>query len=160
MNSAALPGFDAPARVTPYRMEAADIHFLEGQAFDVVVMNGVVENFPGYNYLRRVLNHAVQLLTQEGLVFVGAVRDLDCRNDLRAALQAHALAPAIKPACCGLMPLPSCLFPGSFLWSGGALPCAGGSDVLPLRSGAKPWPERGADLPGERKPAWSAGLPL
>ena len=87
-----LAGFDAAARVTPYRMEAADIHFLEGQTFDVVVMNGVVENFPGYNYLRRVLNHAVQMLTPEGLVFVGAVRDLDCHNDLRAALQAHALA--------------------------------------------------------------------
>ena len=87
-----LASFDAAASVTPYRMEAADIHFLEGQAFDVVVMNGVVENFPGYNYLRRVLHHAVQMLTPEGLVFVGAVRDLDCRDDLRAALQTHALA--------------------------------------------------------------------
>lgn len=87
-----IAGFDAAARVTPYRMEAADIHFLEGHAFDVVVMNGVVENFPGYNYLRRVLQHAVQMLTPEGLVFVGAVRDLDCRDDLRAALQVHALA--------------------------------------------------------------------
>ena len=87
-----LASFDAAARVTPYRMEAADIHFLEGQAFDVVVINGVVENFPGYNYLRRVLHHAVEMLTPDGLVFVGAVRDLDCRDDLRAALQAHALA--------------------------------------------------------------------
>lgn len=87
-----LAMFDAPARVTPYRMEAADIHFLEGQTFDVVVINGVVENFPGYNYLRRVLHHAVEMLTPEGLVFVGAARDLDCRDDLRAALQAHALA--------------------------------------------------------------------
>ena len=87
-----LASFDAAARVTPYRMEAADIHFLEGQVFDAVVMNGVVENFPGYNYLRRVLHHAVQMLTPEGLVFVGAVRDLECRDALRAVLQAHALA--------------------------------------------------------------------
>lgn len=87
-----LTGFDVAAKVMLYRMEAADIRFLEDHAFDVVVMNGVVENFPGYNYLRRVLNHAVQMLTPEGLVFVGAVRDLDCRDDLRAALQAHALA--------------------------------------------------------------------
>ena len=36
-----LASFDAAASVTPYRMEAADIHFLEGQAFDVVVMDGV-----------------------------------------------------------------------------------------------------------------------
>lgn len=81
-----------PIPVSVRRMEAADIRFLEGQAFDAVVLNGVAENFPGYNYLRKVLNHAVELLTPQGTLFVGAVRDLDRRDDLRAALQAYALA--------------------------------------------------------------------
>ena len=80
------------AVVSARRMEAADIRFLEGQAFDAVVLNGIVENFPGYNYLRRVLSHAVELLTPQGTLFVGAVRDLDRQDDLRAALQAYALA--------------------------------------------------------------------
>lgn len=84
--------FDSAAPVTARRMEAADIRFLEDRAFDVIVMNGVVENFPGYNYLRKALNHAAHLLTPDGVVFVGAVRDLDCRDALRAALQTHALA--------------------------------------------------------------------
>ena len=81
-----------PSEVTARRMEAVDIRFLEGREFDAVVLNGVVENFPGYNYLRKVLNHAVELLTPQGTLFVGAVRDLDRQDDLRAALQAHALA--------------------------------------------------------------------
>ncbi|WP_374282137.1 alpha/beta fold hydrolase [Desulfovibrio sp.] len=83
---------DVPAVVTARRMEAADIRLLEGQTFDVVVLNGVAENFPGYNYLRRVLNQAVDVLTAQGTLFVGAVRDLDRQDELRSALQAHALA--------------------------------------------------------------------
>ena len=85
-------GFAVPAVVSVRRMEAADIRFLEGRAFDAVVLNGVVENFPGYNYLRKVLSHAVELLTPQGTLFVGAVRDLDRQDDLRVALQAYALA--------------------------------------------------------------------
>ena len=87
-----LSCLSAPIRVSVRRMEAADIRFLDGQAFDAVVLNGVAENFPGYNYLRKVLSHAVELLTPQGTLFVGAVRDLDRQDDLRAALQAYALA--------------------------------------------------------------------
>lgn len=87
-----VSAFDVPAVVTARRMEASDIRFLEGQTFDAVVLNGVVENFPGYNYLRKVLSLAVELLTPQGTLFVGAVRDMDRQDDLRAALQAYALA--------------------------------------------------------------------
>ena len=87
-----LSCLSVPAVVSARRMEAADIRFLEGQAFDAVVLNGIVENFPGYNYLRKVLSQAVELLKPQGTLFVGAVRDLDRQDDLRAALQAYALA--------------------------------------------------------------------
>ena len=81
--------FGVAAKTTVRRMEAADIRFLEGQAFDAVVLNGVVENFPGYNYLRKVLSAAAQLLTPEGTLFVGAVRDLETQETLREALRAY-----------------------------------------------------------------------
>ncbi|WP_374289815.1 alpha/beta fold hydrolase [Desulfovibrio desulfuricans] len=80
------------AKVTARRMEAADIRFIEGKEFDAVVLNGVVDNFPGYNHLRRVLGAALQLLAPDGTLFVGAVRDLETKDDLRAALQAYGLA--------------------------------------------------------------------
>ena len=87
-----LSCLSVPTTVSVRRMEAADIRFLEGQTFDAVVLNGVAENFHGYNYLRKVLSHAVELLAPQGTLFVGAVRDLDRQDDLRAALQAYALA--------------------------------------------------------------------
>lgn len=87
-----LSCLSVPAVVSARRMEATDIRFLEGHTFDAVVLNGVAENFPGYNYLRKVLSQAVDLLAPQGTLFVGAVRDLDRQDDLRAALQAYALA--------------------------------------------------------------------
>jgi amino acid adenylation domain-containing protein len=76
--------------VERFHMAAQDIGLLDGRTFDAIVLNGVVENFPGYNHLRKVLNAAVQRLSGDGVIVVGAVRDLDRRDDLRAALQAHA----------------------------------------------------------------------
>ncbi len=76
--------------VTTHQMEAVDIGYLDAGESDLVVLNGVVENFPGYNYLRRVLDHAVALLAEGGAVFIGAVPDLDERETLRGALTAHA----------------------------------------------------------------------
>jgi len=73
-----------------HRMEAVDIRFLAEEQFDCIVLNGVAENFPGYNYLRRVLDQALARLAEGGTIFVGAVPDLDRRDDLREALRDHA----------------------------------------------------------------------
>ena len=47
--------------VRTHSMEARDIHMLE-PGYDLIVINSVTENFPGCNYLRQVLHHAVRLL--------------------------------------------------------------------------------------------------
>ena len=79
------------ASVSIHRMEAIDICFFD-ERFDLVVLNGVVDCFPGYNYLRKVLDHAAERLTADGSIFVGAVRDMDRKDDLRTAIRANALA--------------------------------------------------------------------
>lgn len=76
--------------VKVHQMEAVDICFLSGEEYDLVCLNGVVENFPGYNYLRRVLDHAVRLLADDGSLFVGAVRGMEGRDAFRTALLEHA----------------------------------------------------------------------
>lgn len=48
----------ADAAVKVHQMEAIDICFLAESGFDLIALHGVAECFPGYNYLRRVLNHA------------------------------------------------------------------------------------------------------
>lgn len=79
---------DAPVRALP--LEAIDLEFLEQGEFDAIVLNGVVENFPGYTYLRRVLDAAVARLAEGGTVYLGAVRDLDARDRLRERVVEHA----------------------------------------------------------------------
>ena len=89
-DGAFAPYVNVPAELC-FIMEAIDICFLD-ERFDLVVLNGVVDCFPGYNYLRRVLDHAVERLTEGGSIFVGAVRDMDRKDDLRAAIRERALA--------------------------------------------------------------------
>lgn len=79
------------AAVKVHQMEASDICFLEGEEFEFINLNGIVENFPGYNYLRQVLNSAVQKLSEDGVLFVGAVWDLGKKDLFRNALKEYAL---------------------------------------------------------------------
>lgn len=58
-----------------HQMEAIDIHLLAG-GYDLITLNSVTENFPGYNYLRRVLDHALAGLKDGGTLFLGGVWDL------------------------------------------------------------------------------------
>jgi len=88
MNRLADLSTDAEVRVLP--LEAIDLEFLEDDGFDAIVLNGVVENFPGYAYLRRVLDAAVARLAEGGTLYLGAVRDLDARDRLRQQVQDHA----------------------------------------------------------------------
>ena len=81
---------DTDAQVKAHQMEAMDICFLAETGFDLIAMHGVVDCFPGYNYLRRVLNHAVAKLADDGVLFVGAIRDLEERDVFRRALQQYA----------------------------------------------------------------------
>ncbi|MDX9706722.1 MAG: AMP-binding protein, partial [Azospira sp.] len=76
--------------VDTHQMEAIDIHLLPAAAYDLVTVNSVVENFPGYNYLRRVLDRALERLAPGGHVFLGCVWDLERRAALLAALRRYA----------------------------------------------------------------------
>lgn len=80
----------AQGQLRTHRMEAVDISLLSDQSYDLICLNGVVECFPGYNYLRRVLNQAVDLLAEDGTLFLGAVPNLDRWEALREALKEHA----------------------------------------------------------------------
>lgn len=80
------------ATVSVHQMDALDIGLFDDETFDLIVLNGVVENFPGYVSLRKVLNTALRQLSDDGAIVVGAVRDLDRMDALRAALHAYAEA--------------------------------------------------------------------
>jgi 2-polyprenyl-3-methyl-5-hydroxy-6-metoxy-1,4-benzoquinol methylase len=59
-----------------HQLPAHDIDRLGG-GFDTVVLNSVVQYFPGLDYLRDVLHRAVEAIEGTGHVFVGDVRHVD-----------------------------------------------------------------------------------
>jgi SAM-dependent methyltransferase len=80
--------------VSARQMAAHDVDVFPPGSFDLVVLASVVESFPGYGYLRVVLDKARQLLAPGGAIFLGSVWDLDRRDayfaDLADFARAHA----------------------------------------------------------------------
>jgi amino acid adenylation domain-containing protein len=81
-------------------LAAHELDRLQGQTFDLVIINSVIQSFHGHNYLRQVLKKTLQLLDRQGTIFVGDVMDQDLKNQLRSDLlayrQLHGHEPGIK----------------------------------------------------------------
>lgn len=80
--------------VTGRHLAAHDIDVLPTGSFDLIVMNSVIESFPGYGYLRSVLDKAATLLAPGGVMFLGSLWNLERRDDYLADLAAFARAHA------------------------------------------------------------------
>ncbi|MEU6664779.1 amino acid adenylation domain-containing protein [Streptomyces sp. NPDC046727] len=63
-------------RLELLKMSAHEISSLAGQKFDCVLINSVIQYFPGQQYLEDVLRDASDLLNPGGHIFVGDVRNL------------------------------------------------------------------------------------
>lgn len=77
--------------------EAADFQGIEPATFDTVVVNSVVQYFPGPDYLLRVLEQAVRAVSAGGKVFVGDVRSLALLEAYHASVElarAHPSTPS------------------------------------------------------------------
>ncbi len=53
---------------------------------DTVIINSVVQYFPGMNYLRQVIDGALAALTNRGTIFLGDIRDYRLLNAFHLAL--------------------------------------------------------------------------
>ncbi|MFI9392710.1 non-ribosomal peptide synthase/polyketide synthase [Streptomyces bauhiniae] len=76
-------------RVTLLARPAHDLAGLPEGYFDTVVVNSVVQYFPGGDYLTGVLRDAAALLAPGGALFVGDVRNLRLLRTLSAAVEGH-----------------------------------------------------------------------
>jgi amino acid adenylation domain-containing protein len=72
---------------------AAEPWHIEASSVDTVVLNSVVQCFPNIDYLRAVLERAVDLVSPGGRVFVGDVRNLHLLPMFHTSVQ-FAQAPA------------------------------------------------------------------
>ena len=66
---------------------AHDLEQLKGRAFDLIILNSVVQYFPSAEYLRNVVEHAVRLTAPSGAVFIGDVRNHALLNQFHAMVQ-------------------------------------------------------------------------
>jgi amino acid adenylation domain-containing protein len=71
-----------------WRRTADDFRDMKPGSFDVVILNSVVQYFPGIDYLVRVLEGAVSVLRPGGFVFVGDVRHLGLQSLLQSGVEA------------------------------------------------------------------------
>jgi amino acid adenylation domain-containing protein len=75
---------------------ADDLRRVEAEMFDTVILNSVVQYFPGINYLLRLLEKAVQVVSPGGRIFLGDVRSLSLMEMLHTSLELHQAAPLLS----------------------------------------------------------------
>jgi amino acid adenylation domain-containing protein len=73
-------------------IEAEDISLLEERDFDVIIINSVVQAFSGFNYLRKIIGYALELLGENGILFLGDIMDLDKKDELVKDVHAYKKA--------------------------------------------------------------------
>ena len=71
------------------RRAADDFSGIEAGAFDTIVINSVIQYFPGADYLVRVLQGAVDRVAAGGRIFIGDVRSLPLLPAYHASVQYH-----------------------------------------------------------------------
>ncbi|MGH3827675.1 MAG: condensation domain-containing protein, partial [Pseudonocardiaceae bacterium] len=80
-------------RVVLRHQAADDFRDLPAGWFDTIVLNSVVQYFPGADYLARVLAEAVRLVAPGGTIFVGDVRHLGSLRVFRTAVELGRAGP-------------------------------------------------------------------
>ncbi|UZI26833.1 non-ribosomal peptide synthetase [Streptomyces sp. VB1] len=98
---AAVPGLADQVELRV--QDAADVTGLPQGHFDTIVINSVVQYFPGADYLTTVLDRALDLLAPGGAVLVGDVRNLRLARLFHSAVQLaqadpSTQLPALRPA--------------------------------------------------------------
>ncbi|MCX7746885.1 MAG: condensation domain-containing protein [Clostridia bacterium] len=68
-------------------LQAHEMDRVEERNFDLVFMNSVVQCFHGHNYLRKFIREAVDLLGENGHIFIGDVMDQDLKEELLRELK-------------------------------------------------------------------------
>src|SRR5581483_9424894 len=64
-------------------------------SFDAIILNSVIQYFPGVEYLVHVLEQAVQLLTPGGFLFIGDVRNLTLLEAYHTSVQLRQAVPSL-----------------------------------------------------------------
>ncbi|TLS39481.1 amino acid adenylation domain-containing protein, partial [Streptomyces montanus] len=81
-------------RVRLLHRDARDLADVEDSSVDCVVVNSVSQYFPSGAYLMDVLREAARVLSDDGTLFVGDVRDLRLLRAFHTSVELHQATPA------------------------------------------------------------------
>ena len=82
--------------VTVWQAAADDLEGVDEGAFDVVLLNSVVQYFPGGEYLEKVLRGAIRAVRPGGHVFIGDVRNLVLWEAFHTSVEAERAEPGTR----------------------------------------------------------------
>jgi amino acid adenylation domain-containing protein len=85
-------------QVTLKHGAADDLGDIEDEAFDVVIINSVIQYFPSVDYLERVLERAARAVRSGGHIFVGDVRSFALLEAYHTSVQLHRAPAALSRA--------------------------------------------------------------
>ncbi len=83
-------------QVSLLERRADDFQGLEAHSFDMVILNSVVQYFPGLEYLLNVLEGAVGAVAPGGSIFIGDVRSLPLLEAFHATVELHKADPSLS----------------------------------------------------------------
>jgi amino acid adenylation domain-containing protein len=86
------------SRVRLEARSADDFDGLPQESFDIVVLNSVVQYFPGGDYLMEVLEKAVGAVADGGAIFLGDVRSLRLADAFHLAVELYDADPGLPLA--------------------------------------------------------------
>ncbi len=64
------------------QLVAHEISDLEEKDFDLIIINSVIQSFHGHNYLLEVIRKGVELLREDGRIFIGDVMDINKKSEM------------------------------------------------------------------------------
>lgn len=82
------PEYQLP-QVTLLQRTADNFEGIEGETFDVVIINSVIQHFPSVDYLLRVLTSAVDVVEPGGFIFLGDLRSLPLLKAFHTSIELH-----------------------------------------------------------------------
>ena len=82
--------------VTLLKQMATDFQGIESGAFDLVILNSIVQYFPSIDYLLQVIEKAIKSTAPGGFIFIGDVRNLQTLEAFHTAVQLYRAEPSLS----------------------------------------------------------------
>jgi len=83
------------SHVTLSCRNADDFSGFEPHSFDMVILNSIVQYFPGMDYLVRVIKGSIELLKPGGWIFMGDLRNLSLMEAFHTSVALHKSPPGL-----------------------------------------------------------------